>query len=574
VARRGVNAILGGTAVLALALAAGLSFDVNVTGVAAGADHARAKPAKRDRPNVLVIMTDDERNDSMNLMPNVEHTIGDHGARFENNFVSFSLCCPSRSTFLTGQYAHNHGVMGNSGPDGGFHALDSSNTLAVWLQNSGYYTGEIGKYLNGYGRKKPKKVPDGWSEWHGSIDPSTYNYFGYTLNDNGTLVTYNRPDQYGTDVYTDKAVDFVNRRAPSSKPFFLWLNYLAPHTGGGNDDDQGAVGPDCTNSARPAPRDLGKLADAPLPQPPNFNEADVSDKPELIRELPLLSEADISEVKRLYECRSESLLAENDDIPRIINALQASGELNDTLVIFTSDNGYFQGEHRVKNGKSKPYEESIRVPLEMRGPHIPPGTTVHDLAINADLAPTILDATGVKPDRIVDGRSLLPFTRRPNAWHGRELMLETKLYKGIRTERYKYIENDSGEKELYDLHNDPYELQNVSGDPSHAAVEADLAKRLHKLRNCNGKSCRREPRLKLKLSGNCRTASVSGKDRRRLVDVDFAAGGNHLGTVTSAPFSRSVPLKAIRGKKRVEATADVLDGRRLTLTKRLRCIRG
>src|SRR5262249_50128106 len=169
---------------------------------------------------------------------------------------------------------------------------------------------------------------DGWSEWNGSIDPSTYNYFGYTLNENGTLVMYSGPDMYSTDVYTDKAVDFINRRAPSAKPFFLYLNYLAPHTGpdledtdtdtsgdsGSGTGDGSTSGPNCVNSAQPAPRDLGKLADAPLPDPPNFNEADVSDKPARIQELPSLSDADIAEVKRLYECRSESLLAENDDI--------------------------------------------------------------------------------------------------------------------------------------------------------------------------------------------------------------------------------------------------------------------
>src|SRR5512133_624022 len=330
---------------------------------------AAAKPqAQAERPNVLVIETDDQTQAEMSVMPQTQQLIGGDGVTFPNNFVNYSLCCPSRSTLLTGQYAHNHGVRSNQPPNGGFDKLDSTNTLAVWLQRAGYYTGLIGKYLNGYEAHRADPggplIPPGWSEFHGST--VTYDYYGYQLNESGVLNTYgstsddpdNPPDPslYSTDVYTAKAVDFINRAAPSTQPYFLWLTYLAPHSGGPN-----PAGNHCAGSAKPALRDLHAFDSTPLPQPPSFNEADVSDKPPSIRAIQPFDAAAVSDITRFYRCRRASELAEDQGVAQIMAALSASGELDNTLVIFTSDNGFMHGEHRVKSGKIVPYEESIRV---------------------------------------------------------------------------------------------------------------------------------------------------------------------------------------------------------------------
>ncbi|HYU61585.1 MAG TPA: sulfatase [Solirubrobacterales bacterium] len=538
------------------------------------------KDEEADRPNVVVVMSDDQTQDSLRFMPRVNAQIGAAGATFANSFVSYSLCCPSRATFLTGQYAHNHGVMSNNEEDGGYLALDSTNTLAVWLQQAGYYTGHIGKYLNGY-EQVPDTIPPGWTEWHGST--RTYQYYGFQLNEDGALVDYGTtPDQYSTDVYTQKAVDFINRRAPESRPFFLWVAYLAPHSGGPNPSPQP---PDnCLNTAKPAPRHATAFEDEPLPQPPSFNEADVSDKPQEVQQQPLLDDADIANIQRKYRCRLESLLAVDEGVDSIVAALRASGELDDTLFVYTSDNGFMQGEHRDPGGKVVLYEPSIRVPLLIRGPGIPKGVTVNDPSINADLAPTILALTGAEPGRTMDGLSLLPVMQSPGLERGRALLIETRTYSAVRTQRYLYAEHTTGEHELYDLENDPDELQNLQADPAFDTVEAALAGLLGRVRACSGDACRATPLLKLKLDyrdgrpgkrdcalGAVR-ATVKGADRGLLTEAGFAVGARQLGTDTAAPFKRRIPSAKLKrhGKSNVVATVDLLDGREMTLDAQVR----
>jgi N-acetylglucosamine-6-sulfatase len=194
-----------------LALVAAVAVLLPGATVAAGADTAQTAAAQASS-NVVVIMTDDQTVESLRVMTNVKRLLRDRGTSFANSFVTFALCCPSRATFLTGQYAHNHGVLGNAPPTGGYAKLDHTNTLPVWLQQAGYYTAHLGKYLNGYGRADPTEIPPGYDEWRGSVDPSTYLFYGYTLNENGTLHTYERA--YQTDLYARKAVNIINRRAP------------------------------------------------------------------------------------------------------------------------------------------------------------------------------------------------------------------------------------------------------------------------------------------------------------------------------------------------------------------------
>jgi N-acetylglucosamine-6-sulfatase len=445
--------------------------------------------AAQGRPNVVVIESDDQTVESMRVMGKVNSLIGDKGATFQNNFVNYSLCCPSRATFLTGQYEHNHGVLGNSPPNGGFgrfEALHGDNNLAVWLQDAGYYTGMIGKYLNGYSNNP--LIPPGWSEWHAAA-PNDQGVYNYALNDNGTIFHYGEtPADFKQDVLTGKAVDFVDRRSHKPKPFFLWLTYTAPHAGGPDPNPNPPF--NCNGTAKPAPRHAHAFDSEPLPRPPNFNEADVSDKPPAIRNLPVLSAGEIADIQRKYRCRLESILSVDEGVKAIIDELRANGELENTLLMFTSDNGFFHGEHRIPGGKTRIYEESIRVPLQMRGPGIPRGVNVGALSINADLAPTIVDAANANPGLVMDGRSLIPVAQQPGIEQGRELLIEEPSFEAIRTERYKYAEYSTGEKELYDLQQDPFELQSRHNDPVYASVEAQLAARLHELQNCAGASCR------------------------------------------------------------------------------------
>jgi arylsulfatase A-like enzyme len=442
-------------------------------------------------PNVVVIMTDDQTVESLRVMANVKRLIGDRGTTFVNNFVTFSLCCPSRATFLTGQYNHNNGVMGNRLPEGGYEALDHTNTLPVWLQRAGYYTVHLGKYLNGYGRADPREIPPGYSEWHGSVDPSTYRFYGYTLNENGTLRTYERA--YQTDLYARKAVHIIGRLAPQAQPFFLWLAFLAPHSGGPREPDD----PVGHATPVPAPRHRNDFADEPLPRPPGFNERNVSDKPVGIRRRPLLTRDRIRKIREGYQQRLESLLAVDEAVAEVVAALRRSGELDDTVIVFTSDNGFFHGEHRVPAGKVLLYEPSIRVPLIVRGPGVPAGLRIRRHVANIDLAPTIVDVAGATPGRVLDGRSLLPLLRNPSMPLGRDLLIERGPgegdFRAVRAPRYLYAEYANGERELYDLRRDPFQLRSRHRDPDYAAVRRDLAARLAWLRDCAGLQCRTRP---------------------------------------------------------------------------------
>jgi arylsulfatase A-like enzyme len=446
-------------------------------------------PATAPRPNIVVVMSDDQTVESMRVMANVQQLLARQGATFANNFVSYSLCCPSRSTFLSGQYAHNHGVMGNAPPDGGYEKWrpTEGNSLPVWLQRAGYHTLHIGKYLNGYGRQDPTHVPSGWSEWYGSVDPSTYQYYNYTLNENGRLVKYGAsPQEYQADVYTGKAVDAVKRLAPKSQPFFLSVAYLAPHSGGPHEPD------DPANQATPvpAPRHHDRFAGEPLPMPPSFNEADVSDKPAAIRRRPLLRPARIAGITENYRQRLESILAVDEGVAAIVRALQERGELANTLLVYTSDNGFFHGEHRIPAGKVQLYEPSVRVPLVLRGPGVPRGVRMTQRSINVDLAATIVDAANAGAGRTLDGLSLLPVLRHRNRSLGRDVLLETPGYSAIHTPRYVYAEYRTGERELYDLKTDPDELASQHDNPAYARIRSDLARRLLRLEACKGATCR------------------------------------------------------------------------------------
>jgi arylsulfatase A-like enzyme len=488
-------------------------------------------PAKtKAKPNVVVIMTDDQTVEQLRVMPLTRSLIGRAGATFVNSFSSFPLCCPSRATFLTGQYAHNHGVLENEDPTGGYYQLNSEKTLPVWLRAAGYRTIHVGKYLNDYGTEDPTEVPPGWDEWHGITDPSTYQMWGYQTNDNGRLTTYGKyevqdPALYQTDVLRAKAVSQIRRAVAAGKPFFMTLWFLAPHREVASLSNQQAP--------RPAPRHAGAFAREPLPRPPSFNEADMSDKPLFMQVKPVLDDAAIAVIENQYRRELETLLAVDEAVAAVVKTLKTKGVLSNTYVVFTSDNGYFHGEHRTPDEKILGYENSARVPLLIRGPGIRPRSRVSELVANVDLAPTILQLSGATPGLTMDGRSLLPFLKNPSLRTRRPVLLEAFMpvgstlgffteqipaagvmmrpegttagpldaiplgkailpYEAVRTERYVYLEYITGEHELYDLAVDPWQIESKHLDPAYAQTQIALLMALTKLRLCGGDACRAE----------------------------------------------------------------------------------
>jgi N-acetylglucosamine-6-sulfatase len=570
---------------IAVFLTLGTTSALVVAGAGSRGASADRAAAVQTRPNVVVVESDDQTVESMRIMDRVNSLIGDHGATFKNNFVNFSLCCPSRATFLTGQYAHNHQVVDNAPPDGGFpkfEPLHGNNNLAVWLQNAGYNTAMIGKYLS---YMKASTVPPGWSDWHAVVQGSEKVY-GYTTNDNGILTKHGqKPTDFLDDVLTTKAVNYINRSAPKPNPFFLWLTYTAPHVSGPDPNPNPPY--NCDGAAKPAPRNANAFDTEPLPKPPNFNEADVSDKPAAIRNQPLMSPYQVSNTERHYRCALESLLAVDKGVQTVVDALSAKNQLANTLIVFTSDNGFLNGEHRLFFVKRHIYEESIRVPLEMRGPGIPPGVTVGDLSINADLAPTILDVTGASAGDVRDGRSLIPLAQLPGSASGRELLIEEPTFEAIRTARYMYAEHNTGEKELYDLQKDPFELQSRQNSSAYNSVQAQLASDLHQLESCAGASCRTPLNMTLSLqrsatykgadrcAGDPIRAKVEGRDVGGVVRAEFYVGSQRVAVDNHAPFTHKLAYRHFDrpGRTRVRVRATTLEGRRMTVDRRVRACR-
>lgn len=466
----------------------------------AGRNAGKAISVIDTRPNIVVIMTDDQDDmGSMASMPKTLNLIGNEGLTFTNSFVDFPLCCPSRASFLTGQAAHNTGVLSNTLVENGGYATfqpTEGNSLPVWLQQAGYHTAHMGKYLNGFDHSN--SIPPGWTDWYGIADgQGSYSYYSYSINRNGVLQSYgSSASDYKTDVQAQDAEAFIASQQASGQPFFLWLNPLAPHR---------SMDPaDPTSLTVPAPRHVGIYNSLPLPSRPNFNEADVSDKPAVVQLFPLLDSAGIASVTNNYRRRRESLLSVDDLVERVVNALDAAGELSNTYIVFTSDNGEFEGQHRRPGSKMLVYEESIRVPLLIRGPGVPAGQTRAQLVNDLDLVATIEELSGITPGRSPDGRSLVPLFQDASTPWRTSLLVQGMdkvngnahlygRYQAVRTNRYVYAEHngtDFGfEREFYDLVADPYQLVSKPSDPAYSSIVTDLEGRLGALRTCVGATC-------------------------------------------------------------------------------------
>ena len=543
-----------------------------------------ARSAKQ-KPSFVVVQVDDATIDQIyatfspggipiRTMPHTLALIGGRGITFNRYYVPYPLCCPARVTTLTGRYAHNHNVRGNVPPNGGFTGFKArqaySHNLAPWLQAAGYRTIHIGKFLNGYGDEpfdEGRDVPPGWNAWHSVLRADSHHYFyGYTLNNNGSLdgpfgepgswetreygerddpgcpaaPLNGKPCLYQTDVFNRIAWEEISGTSPE-QPFYLQLDYTAPHG-----DFRRPAGPE------PAPRHYNLFAGAPYPHGDSegFNEGNVNDKPRFIREAPYLSLQEIRTYRVYYQKALESLRSIDEGVKLIHDTLGSLGRLRNTYIIFTSDNGFFFGEHRLTGGKFIAYEPATHMPLLMRGPGIAPGTATGELVSQVDLAPTILELAGARADKSIDGRSLVPFMRDPSLRTRRPLLFESfvetadveasgqpiarpstaprrggatasivappKDYAGIRLGPYKYIEWPSGEKELYDINKDPHELNNLVRDRNLSPIRAFLHAQLTQLVNCVGRACQQvAPKFPLTKKQQKKVDKQRRKEERR-----------------------------------------------------------
>lgn len=445
-------------------------------------------------PNIVFIMTDDQDLllGTVNYMPHLATEMASQGVTFSQFAVPTSLCTPSRAQLLTGQYAHNNGIVQNVPPIGGFEKMYTCGfenaTLATALEDSGYRTALIGKYVNGYPlADNPTYIAPGWSEWYVPTRDA-YGYYDYQMNENGVLVDYaHTPDDYLTDVLAEKSLDFIRRTVTTrpAAPFFALISMYAPH-----------------EPAVPAPRHYSWFPDVQAPRTPNFNEEDMSDKPVQMQSFPLLTEAEIASIDNLYRKRIRSLQSVDEMITQLVETLDTYGVLDNTFIFFVSDNGFVQGQHRFISGKGSPYEENFRVPLIVRGPGIPAGVVRDELGEMIDIAPTLVDIAGAAMPVVSDGRSLLPLLRGEDIvppWRNVQLMehwsvparqwlpasgaaADTSVtagsnpcantaipkWKGVRSADFKFVDQNGGVRdELYDLVGDPYELQNLidAADP-------------------------------------------------------------------------------------------------------------
>ena len=498
---------------------------------------AREASGASSQKNVIFILTDDMTYSELSAMPNVQSLIAAQGTSFNEAYISFPLCCPSRATMMSGQYMHNHGVHGNFPPNGGWPKFRSheSDDLPVWLHGDGYYNVHIGKYLNGYGTvDNGLPVPQDWDEWYGKVSEDAL-YFNYQLIEKtGPLATPHitfygdQPDDYQTDVFTNRAVDFVKDSGVSRQPFWLNLWFNSPH------------GP-----FDPAPRDAYRFAGTPLPKLPGFNEKDISDKPKWLRKQARkrITKKQAKVIDNERRRQEEQLASVDQAVGELVQTLKNKGILDDTYIIFSSDNGFFRGEHRIVTGKYLPYDPASRVPLIIRGPGIPAGGVSNELVWNGDIPQTIIQiASGSQMDSL-DGRSFLPYAENPWQRSTRPILLEgdtgpggtgaesaqsssararearvhvagrkgvdnleqepdaiksatntdtAPAYRSIRTDRYEYTVYANGQTELYDMKRDPAQLNSLALDPRYRPVRKWLYAQLVPLSGCAGPSCRIE----------------------------------------------------------------------------------
>ena len=497
---------------------------------------AESKAVAATRPNVLLIQVDDMARSLIDAeyrqggrwvpaMPNTQRLIAGHGVQFDQYRVSDPICGPSRASLLTGRSVHNHGMRINVAPWGYPYWQNSEisrENLAVWLDRAGYRTAHIGKYTNQYGVDPDDEVPAGWDRWAGPTRGGA-SYYGVPWNIDGfvtgpigswetrdpatcAVATLDVPGActHATDLQTAYAVDEVIQSREDPAPFYLQLDYNAPH-----DDGRRPAGP--TPPTRVLP-----IANRTAP-PSGLTRRPVSNsQPKFIRSQPVMDGPTRTEIRRRWGSEVASLKAVDQGIGRVIKELKNDGRLENTYVIFTSDNGMFHGEHRIAYGKFLPHEPSSVVPFVVRGPGLPAKKTSNALASNLDVAPTILKMTGTTAAGWRDGRSLLGFARKPDLTHDSPVLLEgfngrdplapelfldgvgrtmpnqavVLNYTGFVAGNWKYVAYSYGEEELYDLARDPGETRNLFWSKRHRNVLNWARGEVRSLAKCAAATCR------------------------------------------------------------------------------------
>ncbi|MBL1098616.1 sulfatase family protein [Streptomyces coffeae] len=496
--RRGSRtAIIAVCALLAIALLASCTRATNTaSGETSAADNAASSAQK---PNIVYVLTDDLAWNLVKYMPHVRQ-MEKEGTTFTNFFATDSLCCPSRSSTLTGQYPHNTGVFTNTGDDGGYRAFlkngNESKTFGPTLQHAGYRTGFMGKYLNGYQpvdrNGSPGRVPSGWDEW--DVAGHGYEEYDYDLNENGKAVHYGKdPQDYLTDVLSKKATSFVDASAKAKKPFLLEVATFAPH------------GP-----ATPAPRHEDSFPDVKAPRTDAYDQA-TRNAPEWQKTLTPLRPKEKEEIDRKFAKRVRSVQAVDEMIGRLESTLKARGVADNTYIVFGSDNGFHMGEHQLRPGKQTAYDTDVKVPMMVTGPGVPSGERVARLAENVDINPTFQELAGLDPPSTVDGRSLAGLMRgkREDDWRKSVLVEHHQAaskrgdpdaapsnagnpptYEAVRTADSLYVEYTDGQTEFYEMGSDPDQMNNRAASLPEEQ-RAALHRTLTALQHCKGaESCR------------------------------------------------------------------------------------
>lgn len=445
-------------------------------------------PPALARPNFVLVLTDDMEVAPVGYMYRTKALIRAQGAEFQRAYVASPLCAPARATILTGRYPQNTGVRRNS-HKAYYEQGNPTRSLPVWLHDAGYRTALVGKYMNGYPAPDAiSYIPPGWDVWSVRYR-ATRDYDGqydYWLNEDGKSVHYgHRPEHYATDVYRKKAVAFLKETVTQHAPFFLKLAVHAPHT-----------------PYVPAARHALQFPTARAPRSSSFNEADVSDKPAYVRDLPRLDSAAVATLDAGFRDRLRMLKAVDEAIKAIVDALAAGNQLDNTYILFASDHGWAMGPHRIPGAKGAPYEEVVRIPLFIRGPGIAAGLKLDHLVSNADIVPTILELAGVPVPAETDGRSLVPLLgiARPSPDMWRQVLgigfqegddaVRVPTWQGVRTQRYTYVEYPgTGERELYDNLLDPHQIANIAATANQALI-ASLSERSQLLAACAQTACR------------------------------------------------------------------------------------
>ncbi|GLZ46752.1 N-acetylglucosamine-6-sulfatase [Actinomycetospora sp. NBRC 106375] len=430
-------------------------------------------------PNVVLVLTDDLDTSLLRFMPHAQQ-LAARGASFADYSVSDTLCCPSRSSIFTGQYPHDTGVFTNTSPDGGYDVFHSrgleQQTFATSLQAAGYRTAMMGKYLNGY-EPTSDGVPQGWNEW--DVAGNGYREYGYDLDQNGRVTHHgDAPPDYLTDVVSARGQDFVRTHAGAGQPFFLEIATFAPH------------GP-----STPAPPDVDAFPGLIAPRDPSFNTPDAPGAPGWLRSLAPLDHRQVDRIDAQYRKRAQSVQAVDRMLGDLQTTLAQTGQLANTVVMFSSDNGFHLGQHQLAGGKQTAFATDLTVPLIAAGPGVAP-RTVPQLAQNVDLAPTIADLAHAPGLPAADGRSLVPLLAEtdPPDWRTAALVehhgpnddpsdpdratgrnrSNPPSYTAIETAAGTYVEYVTGEREYHDRATDPFQRTNAV-----AALPPDRAAALH-----------------------------------------------------------------------------------------------